>query len=122
MTTILRSLRPFFSETPRKSASRKNRQHLQVKISKEPPTILYFEQSYGEQSCECIFDPLVCHDEEKDHPDLFMSKQQKELKPWQKPPYCSMPSTGDTLVKRLTYMIRTKLSKPPSSSVVLYSA
>jgi hypothetical protein len=115
---MLRSIRPFFTDAPRKSVPRKNRQHLQVKISKEPPTILYFEQSQDEQCCECIFDPLVCHDEEKDHPDLFVSKQRTELKPWQKPPYCKAPATGDTLVKRLRFMIRTRMPKSSQPSSV----
>lgn len=58
---------------------------LQVTISKEPPSIVYFERRQGEASFECIFDPDVCHDNEDDHPDLCHKR--RKLKPWQLPPY-----------------------------------
>ncbi|CAO3600122.1 unnamed protein product [Absidia cylindrospora] len=118
MAVIFRHFRPFVTEAPRKGSSssstsprRKSKQHLQVKISKEPPTILYFERVQGEQCREYIFDPMVRHDEEKDHPDLFMSKR-NDIKPWQKPPYCNTTSSsnGDGMMKRLTSMMRIKSS------------
>lgn len=97
MTLIIRQLRALIFETPirqKKSTTTDHnnksnrRKSLSVKISKEPPAIVYFERDNLEDSFECIFDPKVCHDEEKDHPDLFVARK-KDLKPWQKPPYCS---------------------------------
>jgi hypothetical protein len=93
MTLIIR-IRALISETPlRQKKSSKpptRRKSLSVKISKEPPAIVYFERDKLEDSFECIYDPQVHHDEEKDHPDLFEKKDQ--IKPWQKPPYCSRPT------------------------------
>ncbi|CAO3663512.1 hypothetical protein CU097_014917 [Rhizopus azygosporus] len=60
-----------------------------VKISKEPPMIVYFERDILEDTLiDYIFDPQVLHDEEKDHPDL----DKKSVKPWQCPPYTSNSS------------------------------
>ncbi|KAI8388495.1 uncharacterized protein BYT42DRAFT_611531 [Radiomyces spectabilis] len=91
----------------RASSNNKNhrRQSLQVTISKEPPTIQYFERDNLEDSFECIFDPMVCHDDEKDHPDLFVPSR-KQLKPWQKPPYtdCYIDNQIQTsFLKRLVH-------------------
>lgn len=107
MTVLFRHFRSFATEAPRKPTTttttrKQSRQHLQVKISKEPPTILYFEASQDEQHREYIFDPMVHHDEEKDHPDLFEAKQ---AKPWMKPPHCRNDAT---LMKRLTSLMRIK--------------
>lgn len=99
MTLIIRQLRALIFETPlrqKNNNSKTNnkpnenrRKSLSVKISKEPPAIIYFERDNLEDSFECIFDPKVHHDDEKDHPDLLDNCRKKDLKPWQKPPYCS---------------------------------
>ncbi|CAO3613266.1 unnamed protein product [Cunninghamella echinulata] len=111
MAVMFRPLRLFTNDISKKSkGSTKNprkKQNLQVTISKEPPTILYFERSQDEQCCECIFDPLVLHDEEKDHPDLFA----KNPKPWQKYPYCNEPSSfsaDNNLIKKIISVMRIK--------------
>ena len=93
MTLFIRQFRAFVNVSKKNTSDHKKmeqsnrRKSLTVKISKEPPAIVYFERDKLEDSFECIFDPKVHHDEEKDHPDLFENK--KEMKPWQKPPYCS---------------------------------
>lgn len=90
MTLLIRQIRTFLNESPKKkveSPKEIRRKSLTVTISKEPPVIVYYERDTLEESFECIFDPLVSHDEEKDHPDLFKDEKKNELKPWQKPPY-----------------------------------
>lgn len=68
-----------------------------VKISKEPPMIVYFERDVLEDTLfECIFDPQVSHDEEKDHPDLL-----KKTKPWQRPPYQTIQNRFFTKIKSI---------------------
>ncbi|KAG1443040.1 hypothetical protein G6F56_010819 [Rhizopus delemar] len=68
-----------------------------VKISQEPPMIVYFERDILEDSFECIFDPQVLHDEENDYPDL----SNQALKPWQRPPYASSQHGLFTKLKAL---------------------
>jgi hypothetical protein len=108
MTLIIRQIRALFVEVPLRqkkpenapsNATQERRKSLTVKISKEPPAIVYFERDKLEDSFECIFDPQVHHDDEKDHPDLFAEKcKKKDLKPWQKPPYCTQ--NNSTLISR----------------------
>ncbi|ORZ25851.1 hypothetical protein BCR42DRAFT_401048 [Absidia repens] len=120
MTMFSRHFKSFVIEVPKPpSTPRKNKHHLQVSISSEPPTILYFEQSKDEQECECIFDPLVQHDDEKDHPDLIVSKKQDDLKAWQKPPYCKVStSSNGTFFKRVLSNMRVKSQPSPSPCVL----
>lgn len=59
-----------------------------VKISKEPPAVVYFERDALEDTfVECIFDPQVLHDEEKDYPELFIKHNSYTSKPWQRSPH-----------------------------------
>jgi hypothetical protein len=113
MTLIIRQLRAVFTEAPlrqkkpstaspqteKQQQQAIRRKSLTVKISKEPPCIVYFERHHLEDSFECIFDPQVHHDEEKDHPDLF-TKKEKDLKPWQKAPYCSTNNNKSTFMTK----------------------
>lgn len=113
MTLIIRQIRALISEAPLRQkkhesskqcpsspASQTRRKSLSVKISKDPPAIVYFQRDKLEDSFECIFDPQVHHDDEKDHPDLFEKNEKKELKPWQKPPYCSTKSPTTSFLSR----------------------
>ncbi|KAI8979948.1 hypothetical protein BDB01DRAFT_836985 [Pilobolus umbonatus] len=91
MAIIIRQLRALVTEAPlrqKKSSAEPKHSHcrksLTVKISKDPPHVVYFERDTLEDSFECIFDPQVHHDEEKDHPDLAEYERRKALKPWQK--------------------------------------
>lgn len=100
MTLLIRQLRTLISETPLRQKKPENkkvetrRKSLCVKISKEPPAIVYFERDTLEDSFECIFDPSVHHDNEEDHPDLLEKvKKREDAKPWQKPPYCNQKPT-----------------------------
>lgn len=109
MAVMFRPFRLLINDMQKKSSkgstkNQRRKQNLQVTISKEPPTILYFERLQGEQCCECIFDPLVLHDEEKDHPDLFA----KNPKPWQKYPYCNESSADNNLIKKIISVMRIK--------------
>ncbi|CDH49857.1 predicted protein [Lichtheimia corymbifera JMRC:FSU:9682] len=103
---------------PRKatSASSKRKKSLTVTISKEPPVIHCIEQDKLECTFECIFDPLVRHDDESDHPDLCKSKP--SCKPWQKPPYKNdHPSNIANVLRRLWVHPKIKDSnQPPKSS------
>ncbi|CEP09101.1 hypothetical protein [Parasitella parasitica] len=103
MTLIIRQIRSLIFEAPLRQkkvesktskATQERKKSLTVKISKEPPVIVYFERDKLEDSFECIFDPQVHHDDEKDHPDLFEKCKKKELKPWQKPPYCTQNNSS----------------------------
>ncbi|KAI8351546.1 hypothetical protein BD560DRAFT_409276 [Blakeslea trispora] len=97
MTVMIRHLRSLLTETKKKpfETNKSRRKSLTVTISKEPPVIVYYERDRLEDTFECIFDPQVCHDEEKDHPDLFEKKpaSNRQLKPWQQPPYCDNKPT-----------------------------
>lgn len=97
MTLIIRHIRTLLlneshKKTPKDTSRRKS---LTVTISKEPPVIVYYEPDVLEETFECIFDPKVSHDTEKDHPDLF--KQQR--KPWQRPPYKSQNNSFKNLLR-----------------------
>lgn len=113
MTLIIRQIRALISETPlRKKHSdpktveqTNRRKSLSVKISKEPPAIVYFTRDKLEDSFECIFDPQVHHDEEKDHPDLLEKKKKRDSKPWQKAPYCSR--SNPTFLSRFKSSFKT---------------
>ncbi|KAI9321472.1 hypothetical protein BX666DRAFT_2023605 [Dichotomocladium elegans] len=63
----------------KRTASSKRKKSLCVKISKDPPVIHKFEQDNLESSFECIFDPLVLHDDESDHPELLYCDGKKRL-------------------------------------------
>jgi hypothetical protein len=130
MTLFIRQIRALIFETPlrqKKPESSKHcpptqarRKSLSVKISKEPPAIVYFERDKLEDSFECIFDPQVHHDEEKDHPDLFEKNEKKELKPWQKPPYCSSkPPTSSFLSRFKSTFNRNSISTTTATSPMI---
>lgn len=116
MTVLLRQIRTLITEAPLRQKKQhepapttkkveNRRKSLTVKISKEPPAIVYFNKDKLEDSFECIFDPQVHHDKEEDHPDLVDKFRKRgagavELKPWMKPPYCDSP--------KATFMTRFK--------------
>ncbi|KAI8976994.1 hypothetical protein BDF20DRAFT_872249 [Mycotypha africana] len=138
MTVLIRQIRAFLSEntsllSPTTSSSstantasrkssrannhskRKRKPSLTVTISKEPPKIVYFEKDIlEEQFVEYIFDPQVHHDEEKDHPDLYLYDRRKKdlLKPWQKAPYCS---TNSASKKASLFLHKLKFVKPATT-------
>lgn len=124
MTIIIRQLRAVFTEaaTPslrqkKQTEKQQRRKSLSVKISKEPPNIVYYERHDLEDSFECIFDPLVSHDEEKDHPDLFQKKATPTdgLKPWQKAPYCSSSNKS-------TFMSKFKLTFNKPHNILMHQS
>lgn len=108
MTVIIRHIRTLLLNESQRKKSRKEtrRKSLTVTISKEPPVVVYYEPDVLEGTFECIFDPKVSHDTEKDHPDLF--KQQK--KPWQKYPYRSQSTTSTSFKNMLkSFHINTSI-------------
>ncbi|KAG2193675.1 hypothetical protein INT47_002317 [Mucor saturninus] len=116
MTLIIRQIRALIAETPlrKKQHDNKNseqhnrRKSLSVKISKEPPAIVYFTRDKLEDSFECIFDPQVHHDSETDHPDLLFAKAKKtDCKPWQKAPYCTASNKSPTFLTRFKSSFKT---------------
>lgn len=102
---------------PRKGSSSpasRRKKSLTVTISKEPPVIHCIEQDKLENTFECIFDPLVRHDDESDHPDLCKSKP--SCKPWQKPPYKNDQSSNiGNVLRRLWVHPKIKDSHPVSA-------
>lgn len=124
MTLIIRQIRALISESPllqkkhsdpKKVEQTNRRKSLSVKISKEPPAIVYFERDKLEDSFECIFDPQVHHDDEKDHPDLLQKTKKRELKPWQKAPYCNNKTPSATFMSRFKSSFRTPLALQQSN-------
>ncbi|KAI8888091.1 hypothetical protein K501DRAFT_174000 [Backusella circina FSU 941] len=120
MTVLIRQLRAFITETPLRvkrsnSNNKKSKRKLSVTICQDPPSVIYFERDTLEDSFECIFDPEVCHDDEKDHPDLLHIKKcsyrKGDLKPWQKPPYSSNTSS---LLNRLKSPFKNVLPVHPT--------
>ncbi|KAG2222979.1 hypothetical protein INT45_012278 [Circinella minor] len=96
MTIKISQLRSLSFSQHKKAHPRKK--SLSVKISKEPPVIHKIEQDKLEYTFECIFDPVVCHDSEEDHPDLLFGGNKKRLcKPWEVPPYADEPRQNNTM-------------------------
>lgn len=115
MTLIIRQIRALIAEAPlrkkhdnKTSEQQNRRKSLSVKISKEPPAVVYFTRDKLEESFECIFDPQVHHDSETDHPDLLFAKTKtKDPKPWLKAPYCTASNKNPTFLARFKSSFRT---------------
>ncbi|GAN07077.1 hypothetical protein MAM1_0147d06567 [Mucor ambiguus] len=132
MTLIIRQIRALISEAPLRqkkpenkpsNATQERRKSLTVKISKEPPAIVYFERDKLEDSFECIFDPQVHHDDEKDHPDLFTEKcKKKDLKPWQKPPYCSQNSSSTLMSRFKSTFTKNSVNTTAATPIIMHQS